>query len=416
MKIQEILATQIFDSRGEPTVGCTLILDNGAYVTSEVPSGRSTSAFTAVELRDGGSRFCGRGVAKAVANIQDVIAPALIGRAPSVVEMDMKMVQLDDTENKAKLGANATLAVSIAVLKAQALVEGLEVYELVAHLCDFERVSLPFAMFNLINGGVHAHKSIPIQEIMIMPVGVESFRSSIEVAAEVFYKTEQMLKKRDMFFGVGDEGGFSAPFNTEIEALDLVMQVLKELGLEQQVVLALDVAATQLYDPKSEVYNFGDKTFNTQELIDYYTTLSNQYPLYSIEDGITETDWKGWQELTKQLGEKLQIVGDDLFATNPARIIYGIENDAANAAVIKPNQVGTVTETLQSIKLCRDYDMNVIVSHRSGETNDHFIVDIAVGTSAGQIKAGGLMRGERIGKYNKLLCVEEELMDAMLGF
>ncbi len=416
MKIEQIIATQIFDARGEPTIGCTIILNNGAYVTSEVPSGKSKSSFAAVELRDGDARFCGMGVSKAIVNINDIIAPALIGRIPSVVEMDMKMVELDDTENKSKLGANATLAVSIAVLKAQALVQELEVYELIAHLCDFERVSLPFAMFNLINGGVHAHKSIAIQECMIMPVGVESFRSSIELAAEVFYKTEELLKKRDMFFGIGDEGGFSAPFNTEIEALDLVMQALKELGVEQQVVLALDIAATQLYDSKTEMYSFGDQTFNTQELIDYYTKLSDQYPLYSIEDGIVESDWKGWQQLTKQLGEKLQIVGDDLFATNPARIIYGIENNAANAAVIKPNQVGTVTEALQSIKLCRDYDMNVVVSHRSGETNDSFIVDLAVGTSAGQIKAGGLMRGERIGKYNKLLCIEEELMDAMLGF
>ncbi|MEX0849597.1 MAG: phosphopyruvate hydratase [Candidatus Dependentiae bacterium] len=416
MKIEQIVATEIFDSRGEPTIACTVILQDGSYASSSVPTGRSKSSFSAVELRDGGTRLGGLGVHKAIANIHDIIAPALIGHAPSVVEMDMKMVALDGTEDKSTLGANAMLAVSIAVLKAQAMVEDLELYELIAHLCDFERVSLPFAMFNLINGGVHAHNNIPIQECMIMPVGVESFRSSIEVAAAIFQKTAEILKKRKLFFAVGDEGGYSAPFNNEIEALDLVMQALKELGVEQQVVLALDIAATQLYDPKTAMYNFGDKKYNAQELIDYYDKLSKQYPLYSIEDGLTETDWQGWKKMTEQLGDRLQIVGDDLFATNPARIVYGIESNAANAVIIKPNQVGTVTEALQSVKLCKDHDMNVIVSHRSGETNDNFIVDLAVGSSAGQIKAGGLMRGERIGKYNKLLCVEEELMDAMLGF
>lgn len=416
MKIEQILATELFDARGEPTIGCTLVLEDGSYVSSTVPTGRSKSSYEAVELRDNEERHFGLGVHKAIENIQEIIEPALVGQAPSVVELDLQMIELDGTENKSRLGANAILAVSIAVLRAQASLEELEDYELIAHLCGFERVSLPFATFNLINGGAHGQNNLPIQEFLIMPIGVESFRASMEIAASVFMKVRQLLVKQKKFFGIGDEGGYSAMFKSETEALDLMMQALNELGLEEQIVFGLDVAATQLYDPKKERYIFGTNEYTTQELIEYYAQLSNKYPLYSIEDGLVESDWKGWQFMTEQLGDRLQIVGDDIFATNPSRIAYGIEHNVADAAIIKPNQIGTVTETLQAVKLCKDYELNAIVSHRSGETNDTFIVDLAVGTSAGQIKAGGLMRGERIAKYNRMLQIEEELMDGMLDF
>ena len=416
MKIDQILARELFDSRGEPTIECTVVLEDGTYVTSMVPSGSSKSSYEAFELRDKGACHNGLGVHKAIENIHEIIAPALVGQLPSVVELDLQMIELDGTENKSRLGANAILAVSIAVLRAQAIVEELEDYELIAHLCGYERVSLPFAMFNLINGGLHAHNNLPIQEFLILPVGVESFRASVEIAASVFAKTKEILNKRGTFYGIGDEGGYSAIFKDEIEALDLIMQAITDLKLQEQVVLGLDVASSQLYDSKKERYMFGSREYTTQELIEYYNQLSTKYPLYSIEDGLVEFDWTGWKSMTEQLGERLQIVGDDLFATNPSRIAYGIEQNAANAAIIKPNQIGTVTETLQAVKLCKDHDMNVVVSHRSGETNDTFIVDLAVGTSAGQIKAGGFMRGERIAKYNRMLCIEEELMDGMLDF
>jgi enolase len=416
MKIEQIRATEIFDARGEPTIECALILEDGSFVTATVPSGRSKSSFEAFDLRDQGVRHLGLGVHKAIENIHEIIAPALIGQLPSVVELDLQMIELDGTENKSRLGANAILAVSIAVLRAQALVEELEDYELIAHLCGYERVSLPFGMFNIINGGVHAQNTLPIQEHMIMPIGADSFRASVEIAARVFAKVRELLIKKNMFFGIGDEGGFSAQFKDERAALDLLMQALDELKLQEQVVFSLDVAATQLYNAEKERYRFGAETYTTQELIDHYNELSKIYPLYSIEDGLNETDWQGWQQMSEQLGEHLQIVGDDIFATNPSRISYGIEHGVADAAIIKPNQIGTVTETLQAVKLCKDYDINPIISHRSGETNDTFIVDLAVGTSAGQIKSGGLMRGERVAKYNRMLSIEEDLMDGMLDF
>lgn len=415
MKIESIHAYELFNALGQPTVACTIILDNGIYATATVPTGTSKGTFEACELRDNDPRrLFGMGVHKAIETIENIIAPTLLGQEPSVVEMDLKMIELDGTENKSRLGSNATLAVSIALLKVQALVEELEPYELIAHLCDYERITLPFAMFNLINGGMHAHNKLSIQEFMIMPVGVDSFRSSVEIAATVFHQCAQILKERKLFFGIGDEGGYSVPFENDQQALDLIMEAIELAGASKQVVIALDVAATQLYNPLNKTYCLNNNEYTAQELIAYYEVLSKKYPLYSIEDGIVDTDWVHWHAMTEQLGSSLQIVGDDLFVTNASRIAYGIEHQSANAAVIKPNQVGTVTETLQAIKLCKEYEMNVVVSHRSGETNDTFLVDLAVGTSAGQIKAGGLMRGERVAKYNALLEIEDELIGSLL--
>lgn len=415
MKIESIHAYELFNALGQPTVACMVVLDNGMYTTATVPSGSSRGSFEAKELRDHDDRrLFGMGVRKAIENIETIIAPVFIGSEPSVVEMDLKMIELDGTEDKSRLGANAMLAVSIAVLKAQALAEELEVYELIAHLCDYERITLPFAMFNLINGGAHAHSKLAIQEYMIMPVGVDSFRSSLEVAATVFHQCGKILAQRDLFFGIGDEGGYAVPFSQDKQALDLIMEALEQTGTSKQVVIALDIAATQLYDHNTKTYRVNNDQYTTQELIGYYEQLSKEYPLYSIEDGIVEIDWTGWHTMTKQLGDRLQIVGDDLFVTNASRIAYGIEHQSANAVVIKPNQAGTITETLQAIKLSKDYGLNTIVSHRSGETNDTFLVDLAVGTSAGQLKAGGLMRGERIAKYNALLEIEDDLIGSIL--
>lgn len=414
MKIESIRAYELFNALGQPTVACAVDLDNGMYTTATAPCDASGS-FEAKDLRDADNRrLFGMGVHKAIDNIETIIAPALISSEPSVVEMDLKMIELDGTDDKSRLGANAMLAVSAAVLKAQALAEELEVYELIAHLCDYERITLPFAMFNLIAGRAHMHSKIAIQEYMIMPVGVDSFRSSLEVAATVFHACEKILAQRDIFFGVSDEGSYAAPFTHDKQALDLIMEVLEQTGTSKQVVIALDVAATQLYDHKNKTYRINNDQYTAEELIGYYEQLSKEYPLYSIADGIAATDWSGWHLMTKQLGDRLQIVGDNLFVTSPSRIAYGIEHQSANAVAIKPNQAGTITETLQAIKLSKDYGLNTIVSHCSGETNDTFLVDLAVGTSAGQLKAGGLMRGERIAKYNALLEIEDELIGSIL--
>lgn len=413
MNIKSIRATEIFNTLGQPTIACTVILDNDIRATASVPSGTSVSTFEAKEMRDEGRLF-GMGVHRAIEQIESIIAPALIGYPPAVVDMDMKMIELDGTHDKSRLGANAILAVSMAILKAQALAEGLETYELVAHLCDYERVSLPFAMFNIINGGMHAHNNLSIQECMIMPIGAESFRSALEMAVIISHQCAKILERNNVFFGIGAEGGYSALFKDDMEALNTIMQALDETGMTTQVVLALDMAASRLFDKHTERYKINNNEYTRQELIDYYEQLSKQYPLYSIEDGLSEDDWDGWVKMTEQLGDRLQIVGDDLFATNPSRIMYGIEQQAANAVIIKPNQIGTVTETLQAAKLCQEYDKHIIMSHRSGETNDTVLVDLAIGTNTGQIKAGGVMRGERIAKYNALLSIEDALIGSLL--
>ncbi len=417
MKIAKIIAREIFDSRGFPTVECDLILDNGLYVCASVPSGISRSAFEACELRDGGKRLMGQGVMRAIESIDNKIAPLLIGHEPDLIGMDLKMIELDGTENKSHLGANAMLAVSIAVSRAQAIVNSMELYELFANLCDLESVALPFPMFNMISGGMHADTGLAIQEFMVMPIGAQSFRESMELAIVISYTIRELLKKRGKSTATSPEGAYAAHFKNEQEALDLLMEAVTNTGVETQaeVVFALDAAASHFYDPATGYYQWKDKRLTSDQMIDMYVDLAEKYPIYSLEDGLAETDTDGWKKLMARLGDNLQIVGDDLFATNPNRIVYGLEENLANAAIIKPNQIGTVTETLQSIKLCKNNNMNIIVSHRSAETNDAFIVDLAVGTSAGQIKAGGCNHGERLAKYNQLLTIEDELMSSMFG-
>lgn len=416
MKISQIIGREIYDSRGLPTIECDLILENGTFVTSSVPSGMSRGNFEAVELRDGGKRMMGKGVLKAIQNLENVIAPILIGKEPDLVGMDLKMIDLDGTEDKSHLGANAILAASIAVCKAQALVNSMETYEFIAYLCELDSVSLPYPMFNIINGGVHANNGLTIQEFMIMPVGAQNFRHSLELAVQIFNALKHLLIKTGKSVAVGDEGGFAPDITDDKEALDLIMEAIELSGVVQEgeIVIALDVAATEFYDKKTDSYLWNSQKVAAEDLIDLYAHLAAHYPIYSIEDGLADTDRLGWKQMMARLGETLQLVGDDLFATNSIQIITGLEEGLANAVLIKPNQIGTITETLQAIKLCKNNEVNLVVSHRSGETEDTFIVDLAVGTSAGQIKAGGCCRGERIAKYNQLLRIEDELSLSLL--
>lgn len=416
MKIEKIVAREIFDSRGMPTVECDMMLEEGIFVTASVPSGASKSDEEAMELRDGGKRLMGMGVTHAVDKIERVIAPHLIGVEPDLVSMDVLMLELDGTKNKAKLGANAILAVSMAVLKAQAASESLETHEMIAHICGFDSIALPLPMFNMIEGGAHAHNKLQIQEFLAIPVDVPSFRAAMESAIVLRHELEALLIKNDKLIAVGDEGGFAGDFKNDAEALDYLVDAMELVQKKTKgtFVLAVDVAASQFYDAKKKKYDFGGKAMSSDQMITYYEKLAKKYPLYSIEDGLSEHDWTGWKDMTESLMSKVQLVGDDIFATNPELIWKGIEQGVATAAIIKPNQIGTVTEALQAIKLCKEHDMNVIVSHRSGETNDPFIADLAVGVSAGHLKAGGLSRGERIAKYNHLLRIEDELVSSML--
>ncbi len=412
MKIVNVSAREIFNSRGMPTIECELTLEEGKRVVASVPTGTSRGEGEALELRDGGTRLKGMGVLKAVQIIETKIAPLLIGLQPNVIRVDELLCDLDGTENKSNLGANTTLAVSIAVCKAQAVAEGVPLYELIADLCGYDLVSLPYPMFNVINGGMHASNNLQIQEFMIMPVGISTFHKAMEIAAHFYQALKTRLENAGKDTAVGDEGGFAPNFGNDTQALDFLMESIEKVQqtTDSTIMIALDVAASQFYNRRTGEYNWQGMGMSSAEMIDWYAKLVEKYPIYGIEDGLSEHDWDGWEQLTLKLGSKIQIVGDDIFVTNLERIRDGIEQDVANTVLVKPNQVGTVTQTLQAIMLSKAYDRNVIISHRSGETNDPFIADMAVGTSAGQIKAGGLSRGERMAKYNRLLQIEQELL------
>ena len=412
MKIVELTAREIFNSRGMPTIECEIVLEDGRSVTASVPTGTSCGEGEAIEMRDGGDRLMGQGVLKAVEIIKTIIAPVLIGREPQFVVMDEIIRELDGTENKSKLGANTLLAVSIAVCKAQAVAEDAELYELIAYLCGYDSVGLPYPMFNVINGGVHASNNLQIQEFMIMPVGVPTFRAAMEVAATFYQTLKEILLQEGKDIAVGDEGGFAPNFDNDIQALDYLMEARELVQVDNggSIMIALDVAASQFYNKRTRQYNWQGDICSSAEMIAWYKNLVEKYPIDAIEDGLSEHDWDGWEDLTVELGSRIQIVGDDIFVTDLERIRDSIERGVANTVLIKPNQVGTVTETLQAIMLAKEYDRNVIISHRSGETNDSFIADVAVGMSAGQIKAGGLSRGERMVKYNRLLQIETLLL------
>ena len=413
--IEAIRAQEILDSRGQPTVLAEVLLDNGIRTQAMVPSGASTGENEALELRDGGTRYLGKGVLKAVKHIQEIIQPALKGVNPlEQGQIDQTMCRLDGTPNKSKLGANAILAVSMAAARAGAAVSGLPLYR---YLGGAGAASLPMPMLNIINGGAHAGNNLDIQEFMIMPVGGATFAEALRMAAEVFQTLKKVLSSRKLATGVGDEGGFSPDLPSHEAALDLIVAAVEQAGYRPgaDVVLALDPAASEFFDKATGEYVFkkGDGSRRTAAaMTEYYRNLADRYPIVSIEDGLAEDDWDGWVQLTKELGGRLQLVGDDIFVTNIQYLKRGIEMGAANAILIKLNQIGTVTETLDAIGLARRNGYRAVISHRSGETEDTFIADLAVATGVGQIKTGSVSRSERIAKYNRLLVIEAELGQA----
>ena len=407
-QIIKINAREILDSRGNPTIEAELFLEDGSIGIASVPSGASTGSLEAFELRDGDiKRYCGKGVLKAVRNIKNRIADILIGMdALDQAKIDHKMIELDGTANKSNLGANAILAVSLANAKAVAKSLNLPLYQ---YLGGSAAKITPTPMMNIINGGVHADNKIDIQEFMIMPISASSITEAVRMGAEVFHCLKSLLKKDNFSTNVGDEGGFAPNFDSTIQALDYISQAVENAGyrLGNDVVLALDCAASEFfrdgrYDLKGE-----DKVFGSDELIKYYQNLVNHYPIVSIEDACSEQDFEGWKNVTLALGHKIQLVGDDLFVTNSKILKNGIEQKMANAILIKPNQIGTLTETIETIKLAKANDYNTIISHRSGETEDVSIAHIAVGTNAGQIKTGSLCISDRIAKYNELIRIDK---------
>jgi len=414
MRIEQIRAREIYNAAGWPTIACDLRLTDGHVVHACVPTGTSRGTHEAKFLYDGGDRLFGRGVQKAIEHINITIAKEFVLQEPHAINMDIKLLELDGTSDKSHLGANALLAVSMAIYRAHAYIEKVELYEFIGYMTGAETVSLPFPLFNMINGGMHAHNSLQIQEFLVIPAGASDFRTSMEAGALIFHELGTTLKKLGKPLAFGLEGGYSSDFTDEYEALDILSNVLVNVKQRYGVnsLCALDVAASHFYDKATKTYLWRGRPFSSDELITIYKQMVEAYPLCSIEDGLDEDDWGGWATLCHELKNSVQIVGDDLFVTSPQRIDHGAKTSAATAVIIKPDQIGTVTETLQAIRVCRENGLLPIVSHRSGETNDTFIADLAVGTSAGQIKTGGLCRGERLAKYNRLLAIEDQLAGA----
>ena len=408
--ITEVYAREILDSRGNPTIEVEVCLEDGSVGRAAVPSGASTGAHEAVELRDGDkNRYLGKGVTKAVDNVNDVIAEALIGlEATRQVEIDEMLIRLDGTPNKGKLGANAILGVSMAVAKAAAASVGLPLY---LYLGGVYAQELPVPMMNILNGGQHADNNVDIQEFMIMPVGAASFSEALRMNAEIYHGLKALLNAKGLGTGLGDEGGFAPNLKSNEEAIEVILEAVKKAGYKpgEDIMIALDVAASEFYkDGKYQMEGEGlVKTSN--QMVDYLAALCEKYPIVSIEDGLAEDDWKGWKALTKKLGTKVQLVGDDLFVTNEERLLEGIKNDTANAILIKVNQIGTLTETFNAIETAKRAGHTCIISHRSGETEDTTLADIAVAVNAGQIKTGAPARTDRVAKYNQLLRIEEDL-------
>ena len=410
--IEAVHAREILDSRGNPTVEVEVVLEDGSNARAGVPSGASTGAFEAVELRDGGKRYLGKGVEKAVNFVNDEIAPAVIGYdAQDQRIVDQEMLDLDGTANKARLGANAILGVSLSVARAAAESSDLSFFRYIggptAH-------TLPVPMMNILNGGAHADTNVDIQEFMVAPIGAPTFKESLRWGAEIYHSLKSVLKQRGLATSVGDEGGFAPNLVSNRAALDLILEAVEAAGFKpgKDIALAMDVAATEFHQDGK--YTFEGSQRTSEEMIAYYVELVNSYPIVSIEDPLDEDDWAGWVEMTSQLGSKIQIVGDDLFVTNPERIARGIEAHAANALLVKVNQIGTLTQTLDAVSLAHRNSFRTMMSHRSGETEDTTIADLAVALECGQIKTGAPARSERVAKYNQLLRIEEELSDSAL--
>ena len=418
MTIQSIRAREILDSRGNPTVEVEMMLEDGSVGRAAVPSGASTGAHEALELRDGDQgRYLGRGVLGAVKNVNETIAPALLGHdALEQAALDARLIELDGTPTKSKLGANALLGVSLAAAHAAAASVGLPLYR---YLGGTNARYLPVPMMNILNGGKHADNNVDFQEFMIMPVGADTFREALRMGAEVFHQLKKVLQKRQLNTAVGDEGGFAPNLKSSDEAFEVLAQAVEKAGyrLEEQVVFALDAAATELFDEAKKRGKTGycffksqpDRVAPTAEMIELWKTWTARWPIRSIEDGLAEDDWQGWEQLTRELGRRVQLVGDDLFVTNTRRLREGIARGAANSILVKVNQIGTLSETLDAIELARRSGYTSVISHRSGETEDTTIADIAVATNAGQIKTGSASRTDRVAKYNQLLRIEEDL-------
>ena len=416
-EIIDIRAREIIDSRGNPTVEVDVVLKNGRMGRASVPSGASTGTHEAIELRDGDkSRYGGKGVLKAVKNVNTVIKKALIDKTVDNQEyIDNILLELDGTENKSKLGANAMLAVSLAVAKARAKDLGLPLYK---YIGGELAKTMPVPMMNILNGGKHADNNIDFQEFMIMPVSASSIKEAIRIGSEIFYKLKENLKKNGYNTNVGDEGGFAPNLNSTEEALDFIIKSIDDAGYiaGKDVVLAVDVASSEFYKDGKYEMKGENKTLTSKQLVDFYKDLCDRYPIFSIEDGMAEDDFDGWEILTEELGEKIQLVGDDLFVTNSKRLTMGIEQKIANSILIKPNQVGTLTETIGAVDIAKKYKYTTIMSHRSGETEDTSIADLVVALNCGQIKTGSMSRTDRIAKYNQLIRIEEELGERALYF
>ena len=407
--IKSVHAREILDSRGNPTVEVEVELDDKTIGRAAVPSGASTGAFEAAELRDGGARYLGKGVQTAVNNVNKKIAPVVIGLdAQAQRDLDMKMIELDGSKNKSNLGANAILGVSLATARAVALSKNQSLFK---YLGGPEAKTLPVPMMNILNGGAHADTNVDIQEFMVAPIGAETFRESLRWGAEIYHALKSVLKKRGLATSVGDEGGFAPNLESNRAALDLIIEAITLAGFKpgKEIALAMDVAATEFHE--NGKYKFEGSTKTSEEMIAYYTSLVDAYPLVSIEDPLDEEDWAGWGSMTESLGKRVQIVGDDLFVTNPVRLKKGIDTNTANALLVKVNQIGTLTETLDAVDMAHRAEYRSMLSHRSGETEDTTIADLAVATNCGQIKTGAPARTERVAKYNQLLRIEEELSD-----
>ncbi len=408
-KISSVHGMEILDSRGNPTVKVRVTLESGAAGEAGVPSGASTGSFEAHELRDGGARYGGKGVLKAVAGIEQEIAPAICGmNAGNISDIDGVMMRLDKTENKARLGANAMLGVSLACARAAAVQHHVELFEFLGG--KFARI-LPVPLMNILNGGRHADNNMAIQEFMIMPVGASSFAEALQWGSEIHHALGALLKSKGLGSGVGDEGGFAPNLSGDEQALEFIIAAIEKAGLTtDQVKLAIDAAASEWAVPEGGYVALKRNTpYTTDALCDYWEKICDTYPILSLEDCLGEEDWEGWQQITERLGDKVQLVGDDLFVTNPTRLEKGIQNDIANAILIKPNQIGTLSETLHTISLAQSCGYATVISHRSGETADAFIADLAVAVNAGQIKTGAPCRSERVEKYNRLLEIERLL-------
>lgn len=414
--IQSIHARQILDSRGNPTVEVDVFTENGAFGRAAVPSGASTGVHEAVELRDGDkSVYMGKGVLKAVANVNDLIAPELVGfDIFEQNQIDQLMISLDGTKNKSKLGANAILGVSLAVAKAAAMESGQPLYR---YIGGVNANTLPVPMMNILNGGSHADNGIDFQEFMVMPAGAASFSESLRMGAQIFHELKAVLKSKGLSTNVGDEGGFAPDLKNNVEAIEVVLQAIEKAGFRpgEDVFIAMDPASSEFYDEERGLYVFKKSTgdeLTSEQMVNYWTEWVNNYPIKSIEDGMQEDDWKGWKMMTEAVGDKIQIVGDDLFVTNVERLQKGIDAQVANALLVKVNQIGSLTETINAVDLCHRNKYKSVMSHRSGETEDATIADLAVALNTGQIKTGSASRSDRMAKYNQLLRIEEQLGDS----